>query len=78
MTARWRWARNGAIIGLVIVLADLLLDWRGRNIPVAWRWRGAPANFEHILHILTISALIGFALGYVRDLLRRRAGSSKP
>jgi hypothetical protein len=65
------------IIGCVIVLADLLLEWRGQNLSKAWRWTGATANFEHILHILTISALIGFALGYAWDLLRRMAGSSK-
>ena len=68
---RWRWARNGAIIGGVIVLSDLLLGWRG-NIFEPWRVTGATANIEHILHMLTISAFIGFALGYARDLLRRR------
>lgn len=68
---RWRWARNGAIIGGVIVLADFLLEWRGQNIFEPWRVTGVTANIEQILTKLTISAFIGFALGYARDLLRR-------
>ena len=77
----WRWARNGAIIGAIIgpaiALADLLLAWR-RNFVEPWRWTGVTANIEHILHLLVISAFIGFALGFAlghaRDLLRRRGG----
>lgn len=68
---RWRWARNGAIIGLMIVLADLLLEWRGNRFEV-WQGEGIMINCTHILTMIAIPAFLGLLFGYFRD--RRRLG----
>jgi hypothetical protein len=65
--AKWRYTRNGAIIGIVYVLADLLFEWRG---PIYDPWI-TPAmiagNVALIIVNIGFFALVGLGLGAWRD-----------
>lgn len=63
MSKRWLWCRNGALIGLTLVLSDYLFEWRGpRFLP--WQGRDAIAqNVIQMLNVVCVCALIGFAAG---------------
>ena len=66
---RWRWARNGGVIGIAIVLADILFEWRGPKF-LPWGGEGTASNVVQIITVVAFPALIGLALGYRRDLKR--------
>ena len=64
---RWRWAFNGLVIGIVYVLADIFLEWRG---PKYYPWRGGEAIMSNIIQSLTgitLITMIALALGYWKD-----------
>lgn len=65
--AKWSWARNGVIIGIIIVLADLLLEWRGR---LYYPWISPEmivSNITQMVAVIGIPALVGLFLGALRD-----------
>lgn len=64
---RWRWARNGALIGLTIALSDLILEWRGQKYLPSWQGEALAFNVSQMLTVILIPALIGMAIGYIRD-----------
>jgi H+/Cl- antiporter ClcA len=66
---RWRWACIGAIVGVAIVLADLLLEWRGNQF-MPWQGDGLISNISQVLTMIVAPAFIGLAVGYWRDLRR--------
>jgi GYF domain 2 len=73
---KWRYARNGVIIGIIIVLADLLLEWRGR---LYYPWISPEmivSNITQMLAVIGIPALVGLVLGALRDRDRRRTRES--
>jgi|tagenome__1003787_1003787.scaffolds.fasta_scaffold19879355_1 hypothetical protein len=45
---RWRWALIGLALGIVCVLADLLLEWRGPQY-APWVGDGVAMNVAHML-----------------------------
>ena len=68
--AKWSWARNGAIIGIIIVLADLLLEWRGR---LYYPWVSPEmivSNITQMIGVVGIPALFGLVVGALRDRKR--------
>jgi hypothetical protein len=68
---KWRWARNGALIGLIIVLADMFLEWRG---PRYYPWSDAEMianNIGQMVAVIGFLALIGLGFGAIRDRRRR-------
>jgi len=65
--AKWTWARNGAIVGIIIVLADLLLEWRGR---LYYPWISPEmivSNITQMVAVIGIPALFGLVVGALRD-----------
>jgi hypothetical protein len=70
--AKWRWARNAALVAFLISLSDLL-EWRGN---VFHPWTSAE-TVAHNLAVLAgsagLAALIGLFLGSLWDL---RAGKA--
>lgn len=78
---KWRWLRNGALIGVLISLTDLL-QWRG---PRFYPWTSPEyiaANIGQILASAFICGLVGLIAGIVADLFRksksRKAASAPP
>jgi hypothetical protein len=67
MAKKWRWGRNGALIGLAIFLADYFLMWRG-ELYLPWVGNEAIAyNIGKMLSVIGIPALIGFVSGALAD-----------
>jgi hypothetical protein len=67
MAVRWRWARNGALVGLVIALADMFLAWRG---PRYYPWSSAEmiaSNVGQLIATVGVLAFIGFVLGALTE-----------
>lgn len=78
---KWRWFRNGALLGAVISLSDLL-QWRG---PRFYPWTSPEfiaANVGQILGAAIIVGLVGLIAGIVADIVRksksRKAASPPP
>ena len=73
MSKKLLWSRNGAVIGLVIFLADYFLEWRGaKYLP----WNGSEAianNIGQMIGVIGGAALIGFVAGAVTDARARKA-----
>ena len=67
MSKKWLWCRNGALIGLAIVLEDYFLEWRGQQyLP----WGNAEAfafNLAQMFIVIAIPALIGLFSGMGND-----------
>ena len=70
---RWRWAGMGFGLGIVYVLADLLLEWRGPKY-LPWAGEGIMVNVIQMLTGITIITVVALALGYAKD---RRALNGK-
>ena len=70
---RWHWARNGAIVGTLIVLSDLLFEWGG---PMFASWSGERITFNtvQILSMIGITTFVGLAAGYFRDNKKLQGG----
>lgn len=78
---KWRWLRNGALIGVLISLTDLL-QWRSVRF---YPWTSPEyiaANIGQILASAFIFGLIGLIAGVVADIVRksksRKAASPPP
>jgi hypothetical protein len=78
MKHRWRWGLYGLLLGGAYVLADMLLEWRGRRyLP----WSGTNAIAENIGRIiggLLIFVVVAFLLGYLKDRRVARKAASAP
>ncbi len=61
---KWRWARNGAIIGVLVIASDVFLEWRGPSPLEPWTEDGFVFNFGYILTSVLLPAAIGLAAGY--------------
>jgi len=63
----WRWACYGAVIGVVIILADLLLEWRETTYQ-PWTSTGEIAfNLGQTITILLLTVVVGFIAGAMRS-----------
>jgi hypothetical protein len=71
---KWRWLRNGALIGVALSLSDLL-QWRG---PQFFPWTSPEfiaANVGQIVGSAVIVGLIGLIAGIFVDLYRKSKSS---
>ena len=68
MSKKLLWARNGAIIGSMIFLADYFLEWRGPKY-VPWDAGNAAVayNIGQMVGVIGGAALIGFLAGWAQD-----------
>jgi hypothetical protein len=67
LPSKWRWARNGAIFGLLVSLADLLFAWGGVHFE-PWANAGAIAgNIGQFVGSAMMAGLVGYVLGALRD-----------
>lgn len=77
---KWRWLRNGSLIGAALSLSDLL-QWRG---PRFYSWTSPEfiaANVGQIVGAAVIVGIIGLIAGIVADLFRKsksRKAVSRP
>ncbi|MEH2513404.1 hypothetical protein V1291_004758 [Nitrobacteraceae bacterium AZCC 1564] len=77
---KWRWLRNGALIGAALSLTDLL-QWRG---PRFYPWTSPEfiaANVGQILGAAIVVGFVGLIAGIVADLVRQsksRKSASPP
>ena len=65
--AKWRWARNGAAIGFVVILSDMLFAWRG--VPI-YPWTEPDyiaANVGQFIGSMLAGAAFGWIAGALRD-----------
>ena len=65
--SRWRWARNGALVGFAIAVSDILVKWRGQVYLPSWSGDALVENVSHLLSSIFFTGLIGFVLGSLRD-----------
>ena len=73
MSKKLLWARNGALLGLVIVLADYFLHWRGQNY-LAWTDANAAANnIGQMVATIGLPAIVGFLAGAFVDYKNKKA-----
>jgi hypothetical protein len=63
--ARWAWF--GAIVGAIIVLEDMLLEWRGQLYDPWISPSAIAGNIVQMMTVIGIPALIGLGLGAIRD-----------
>ncbi len=68
----YRWARNGAILGLIVPLFDLIFEWRGPQF-YPWAGEGLAHNVGLFAGSMLGGALIGLVAGSLRDRSARRA-----
>jgi hypothetical protein len=68
---KWRWMRNGALIGLAICLSDLM-EWRGQKF-AAWNSaEGLAGNLGYLGGGALLAGLIGLCIGSIKDARARR------
>lgn len=63
---KWRWARNGALLGLLSCLIDLA-EWRGQKFASWDAPEGLALNFGYLVAGVVILGFIGLCAGAVRD-----------
>ena len=74
--AKWRWARNGAVIGFLITATDMLFEWRGVKV-YPWNEPGYIAqNIGMFMGATGVAAVIAFGLGALRDWFARSRTST--
>ncbi len=72
MNKKTLWARNGALIGVAIVLSDYFLMWRG---PKYLPWSDVNAisnNVGQMVGVIGFAALIGLVAGAITDRQRKK------
>jgi uncharacterized protein DUF4339 len=79
---RFSWAQTGALAGLIISAADLLLALAGVKLE-AWGFAGLGHDLGHISANVGVAAFIGFIAGAIRDagnsnVPRKKARRRKP
>ncbi len=73
MSKKILWARNGALIGIVVVLSDYFLQWRGQSY-LAWTDAKADANnIGQMIGTIGFAAIIGFVVGAFSDYKNKKA-----
>jgi hypothetical protein len=73
---RFSWAQTGALAGLIISAADLLLALTGVKLE-AWSVAGPGHDLSHISANVGIAAFIGFIAGAIRDACNGNAARIK-
>jgi hypothetical protein len=63
---KFAWAQTGALAGLIICGADMLLEWAGVKIE-PWGIAGPGHDLGHLCANAGLAALIGFLTGAIRD-----------
>jgi hypothetical protein len=70
---KFLWAQTGALIGLAIGGADLLLEWRGAKFEAWDSIAGLAHNFDRVCGTVVLTAFLGFIAGAIRDVANRHA-----
>jgi hypothetical protein len=73
---KFAWAQIGAVAGLAICAADLLLAWRGEKFAAWDSIAGLGHNFDHVCGTVVLAAFLGFVAGAVRDAVIGQKGSA--
>ncbi len=75
-TFKFAWAQIGAVAGLAICAADLLLAWRGEKFAAWDSIAGLVHNFDHVCGTVVLAAFLGFIAGAIRDAVIGWKGSA--
>jgi hypothetical protein len=73
---KYSWAQIGAVAGLAICAADLLLAWRGEKFAAWDTIAGLGNNFDHACGTVVLTAFIGFIAGAIRDAVSGQKGNA--
>jgi hypothetical protein len=74
---KFLWAQIGAVAGLAICAADLLLAWRGEKFAAWDSIAGLAHNFDHVCGTVVLTAFLGFIAGAIRDAVSGHKGRAR-
>ena len=79
---QWRWAGSAALLGLVLALPELIVQWLDAGFQ-GWAAEGLPYKAGHLAGTILIAAAVGLVIGSGYDrararVLRDTAGSPQP
>jgi hypothetical protein len=63
--AKWLWTQIGALLGVSVCAAGMLLQWQSANVLSAGR------NFAHFCGTVVLTTLFGFIAGAIRDAVKK-------